>query len=89
MTKRDRPRLNVTLAPDIKTEIKSIAEESGVPVSRLIEEVLREFLSTYEDDPMIVRRITKQIEDRKRESEEPDEETETIRNILDQMDKFE
>jgi hypothetical protein len=89
MANRDRPRLNVTLAPDIKKEIKSIAQESGVPVSRLIEEVLREFLSTYRDDPMIARRITKQIEDRKRKSDEDDQETETIRNILDQMDQFE
>lgn len=87
MADRDRPRLNVTLDAEVKDEIKSTSEELGVPISRLIEEVLREFIDSYRDDPMIGRRLHKRIRERKREASEPDEPSETVRNILERMDE--
>ncbi len=89
MTKRDRPRMNLTLAPEVKEEIRSISKGMGVSVSRLIEEILREFMQTCEGDPMIARRISKKIEDRKRQKDEDGETSETIRNILERMEQFE
>jgi antitoxin component of RelBE/YafQ-DinJ toxin-antitoxin module len=84
---RDRPRLNVTLDAEVKDEIKDTSDELGVPISRLIEEVLREFIDSYREDPMIGRRLHKQIQERKREDNQEDEPSETVRNILERMDE--
>lgn len=88
MTDRHRPRFNITLDSDVKTRIGDIAGELNLSSSRVIEEVLREFIDLYDDDPMVGRRLRKQIEDRKREKNEDDEIAETVRNILDRMDEL-
>ena len=50
MVKRNRPRLTLTVDPDIKTKIKEIAADLSVPVSRLVEFIISEFLADYGND---------------------------------------
>lgn len=92
MTDRDRPRLNITLDPDLKERADHLADELDVPLSRLIEEILHEFIDRYEEDPMVGVKVRKSIADRKQtESTPEDEETakQEIKNILDAFDETE
>lgn len=86
MTDRDRPRLNLTLDPDVKERIKVEAKKLNVPVSRLVEEVLRRFLEASNEDPMVAPRVRKEIKDRQYGSDEDEPDEEAIQNILDRMD---
>ncbi|MFB6345034.1 MAG: ribbon-helix-helix protein, CopG family [bacterium] len=86
MADRDRPRLNLTLDPDIKDRIKTEAQKLNVPVSRLVEEVLRKFLEASSDDPMVAPSVRKDIKDRQYQSDDTDPSDEAIQNILDRMD---
>lgn len=87
MADRNRPRMNLTLDPDVKQRIKTEAEKLNVPVSRLVEEVLRKFLEASSDDPMVAPRVRKEIKDRQYESAEEEPSEEAIENILDRMDE--
>lgn len=87
MVERNRPRLNITLDPEIKDRIKTEASKLNVPVSQLVEEVLRRFLEASSDDPMVAPSVRKEIKDRQHESaSENDPPEEAIQNILDRMD---
>lgn len=88
MTNRDRPRLNITLDAEVKDRLKDIASSLDVTSSRLIEEVLREFLDSFEEDPMTGRRLKKCIEDRKRNATDEDDKSQAVKNILEQMDNI-
>jgi len=68
MTDRRRPRLNITLESSLKERLQSLAEHLNISVSRLIEEVMFEFLELYQEDPMIGSKIQKSILDRKRQN---------------------
>lgn len=87
MAERERPRLNITLDAEVKEQIKIEAEKLNVPVSRLIEEVLRKFLEASGEDPMVAPRVRKEIKDRKRQSDTEDPSEDAVQNILDRMDE--
>lgn len=92
MTKRDRPRLNITLSPDLKDQLKQLSEKLNLSVSRLIEEVMYEFLDLYEQDPMVGSKVKKSIIDRKKQqraSAEEEQAKEEIEQILDALESGE
>lgn len=86
MANRNRPRMNLTLDCEVKERIKNEAEKLNVPVSRLVEEVLRRFLEASSEDPMVAPRVRKEIKDRQYESDDEEPSKEAIENILDRMD---
>ena len=81
MMNRQRPRLNITVDPDLKERLQSLADRLNISVSRLIEEVMFEFLELYQEDPMIGSRVKKSILDRKRETTATEDETEAKKQI--------
>lgn len=81
MMNRQRPRLNITVDPDLKERLQSLADRLNISVSRLIEEVMFEFLELYQEDPMIGSRVKKSILDRKREPTATEDETEAKKQI--------
>jgi antitoxin component of RelBE/YafQ-DinJ toxin-antitoxin module len=90
MTDRDRPRLNITLDADLKKRAEDVADQLNLPLSRLIEDVLAEFLELYEEDPTVGVEVRKSVTDRKKaESPSSKEESakEEIENILEAMEE--
>lgn len=92
MTNRDRPRLNITLDRDLKKQLDEVASELDITRSRLIEDVVAEFLDLYEDDPMVGIRLRKSVTERKRQestSGADQQAKEEIKQILDALDETE
>lgn len=87
MPDRNRPRLNITLDPEVKERAQAAARTLDVSTSRLVEEVLREFLRSHEEDPMVGRTLRREIEDRKNQNAGGTGTPEQIKNILEQMDE--
>jgi len=87
MTERRRPRLNITLDPEIKKRVLEVSEDLDVTVSRLIEEVLHEFLELYRNDPTVGMDVKKSVTERKNdESTRKEKETrKQIEAILEDM----
>lgn len=85
LTERNRPRMNLTLDPEVKDNLKKAAAELNLSVSRLLEEIAANFLSRYEDDPLVGYELKRESKI-KDDSETTSEKEEQIDRILDQMD---
>jgi len=85
MVNRNRPRLNVTLAPEIKKKIKNLAGELDLSVSRLLEFIIADFIEKYNAEKEPVDRLKKRVESFQTEDHKNEKEKQ-IKNILREFD---
>ncbi len=84
---RKRPRLNITLDPNIKIRAEEIAARLNLPISRLIEQLLIDFSEKLKSNPQTVSQMTQKINDRLKNSQSTasDEAIREITTILSQL----
>ena len=81
MVDRNRPRLNITLDSQIKKEVKRVAGELNLSVSRLLEYIIEDFLADY--PPADKQKLVEEIESAGRNEKLKEKQ---IENILREFD---
>ncbi len=90
MVNRSRPRLTLTVNSDLKKQLKRAAVRLDLPVSRLVELLVRDFLTEYSKNPELESNIKRKVEEMKKSPGEINKEKskKEVRRILDEFDSI-